>query len=39
MNQHPPEDIPGKLKIHEVRDMSDDVDDIVGKLKGLDYNI
>ncbi|CDW88384.1 UNKNOWN [Stylonychia lemnae] len=33
------EDIPGKLKIHEVRELSDDVDDIISKLKGVDYGI
>lgn len=31
--------MPGRLKIHEVRDIGDDVDDIIGKLKGVDYGI
>eukprot|EP00347_Sterkiella_histriomuscorum_P020945 403335852 len=33
------DDMPGRLKIHEVRDIGDDVDDIIGKLKGVDYGI
>ena len=33
------EDVPGRLKIHEVRELSDDVDDIISKLKGVDYGI
>ena len=33
------DDVPGRLKIHEVRELSDDVDDIISKLKGVDYGI
>ena len=33
------DDVPGKLKMHEVRDLSEDVDQIIGKLKGVDYGL
>ena len=25
--------------MHEIREMSDDIDDIIGKLRGLDYGL
>lgn len=33
------EDQAGKLKLHEVRDLGDDVDEILGKLKPVDYGV
>lgn len=27
----------GKLKMHEVRELSDDVDIVINKLRGVDY--
>jgi len=38
-NNERSEDQAGKLKLHEVRDLSDDVDEILGKLKPVDYGI
>ena len=36
---NPNEDAVGRLKMQEVRELADDVDSIIGKLKGVDYGV
>ena len=38
-NQADNENIQGKLKLHEVRDLSDNVDEIIDRLKPIDYGL
>ncbi len=38
-NNENTDNIQGKLKLHEVRDLSNNVDEIIDRLKPIDYGL